>query len=391
MNHVLNFVKNQKRKSFVGITLIVVSFTLLSCSHSAEQRSDSVEMYSDFQFRLGSENLLEIRTESTDKQDTLSLSEITENLHSIGPINGIIISQSREVLAEEYFNSMNAGRYHNIKSASKSILSILTGIAIEKGYFSGVDQKIADFFPDFFEQNSDSLKASITIEHLLTMRSGLASTSRANYGRWVTSNNWIQYALERPMQGKPGVDRIYSTGNTHLLSVAIERASGMSALQFANKYLFGPMDIRVGGWDQDPQGYYLGGNNMALLPRDIVKIGRLMMDLGEYNGERLVSAKWIKQSVEPLTGRMNNLNYGYLWFRRMSGGYDMIYAFGNGGQYLMMIPELDAVITVTTRNNNRESTRGYRRELFSVIDQDIMPRLAQRYDADNVVIGNLVK
>ena len=309
------------------------------------------------------------------KRDILrsSLNELVQTLDRHGPISSILITQQGGLVTEHYFGTMNALRGHNIKSASKSVLSILVGIAIEKGYLEGVEQQIGEFFPEYFNNSSDSEKASITIEDLLTMRSGLASTSRANYGRWVSSSNWIQYALDRPLQGTPGQDRIYSTGNTHLLAVILQRATGLNTLQFANKYLFGPMDIQITGWDRDPQGYYLGGNNMAMRPRDMVKIGQLMMNLGQYNGEQLVSEEWIIQSVEPVTGRRGQNNYGYLWFRRMADNYHMVYAFGNGGQYILMLPELESVITITTRNGSGQPTRNYRRELFNIIDRDIVP------------------
>jgi len=304
------------------------------------------------------------------------MDEITTPLSDIGPINSLLVSQHGELVAEKYYGRMIAERGNNIKSASKSILSILVGIAIDQGYLEGVHQTIEEFFPEYFGSNPDSLKASITIEDLLTMRSGLASTSRANYGRWVSSNNWIRYKLDRPLQGIPGQDRIYSTGNTHLLAVILTRASGMNTLQFANRYLFNPMDIRITGWDRDPQGYFLGGNNMAMRPRDMVKMGQLMMDVGQYNGNQLVSKDWVIKSVEPVTGRISGVeNYGYLWFQRLAGDYHMIYAFGNGGQYILILPELDAVVTLTTRTETSESTRNYRQQLFSIIDQEIVPLL----------------
>ena len=304
------------------------------------------------------------------------MDEITTPIAGIGPINSLLVSQHGELVAEKYYGRMIADRGNNIKSASKSILAILIGIAIDQGYLEGVHQTIEDFFPEYFGSNPDSLKASITIEDLLTMRSGLASTSRANYGRWVSSNNWIRYKLDRPLQGVPGQDRIYSTGNTHLLAVILTRASGMNTLQFANRYLFNPMNIRITGWDRDPQGYFLGGNNMAMRPRDMVKLGQLMMDVGQYNGNQLVSKDWVIKSVEPVTGRISGVeNYGYLWFQRLSGDYHMIYAFGNGGQYILILPELDAVVTVTTRTETSESTRNYRQQLFSIIDQEIVPLL----------------
>lgn len=333
------------------------------------------------------EYILEVSESSSENIRVLSSNEVKSRLDAIttpmadiGPINSLLVSQHGELVAEKYYGRMNAGRGNNIKSASKSLLSILIGIAIDKGYLEGVDQPIGEFFPDYFESNPDSIKASITIEDLLTMRSGLASTSRSNYGRWVSSNNWIYYKLNQPLRGVPGEDRIYSTGNTHLLAVILTRATGLNTLQFANRYLFDPMDIQITGWDRDPQGYFLGGNNMAMRPRDMIKIGQLMMDVGVYNGEQLVPKEWIIRSIEPVTGRIPGIeNYGYLWFRRMVGDVHMIYAFGNGGQYIMILPELEAVLTVTTRTGTSESTRDYRRQLFSIIDRDIVPLLQAGY------------
>jgi CubicO group peptidase (beta-lactamase class C family) len=310
-----------------------------------------------------------------------SLATLAESADDLGPISSLLIYQSGELIEEEYFGRMSDRSTHNIKSASKSVLSILVGIAIDEGYLDGVDQTIDEYFPDYFESNPDSLKEAITIGDLLTMRSGLASTSRRSYGRWVISENWIEYKLNQPMTGRSGIDRNYSTGNTHLLSVILTRAAGMSTRAFANKYLFEPMDIRVGGWDRDPQGYYMGGNNMALKPRDMIKIGEMMMNMGEYNGKEIVSPEWVVESVTPVTGRRPGvINYGYLWFRRESAGLDMVYAYGNGGQYILIIPEIEAVITVTTRIG-ASGTRSYRRELFRLFDNTIVPGLYQLNEA----------
>ena len=308
-----------------------------------------------------------------------SLATLAGSADNLGPISSLLIYQEGELIEEEYFGRMNARLTHNIKSASKSVLSILVGIAIDEGYLEGVDQTIDEFFPDYFESNPDSLKEAITIGDLLTMRSGLASTSRRSYGRWVISDNWTEYKLNQPMTGRSGIDRDYSTGNTHLLSVILTRASGMSTRTFANRYLFEPMDIRVGGWDRDPQGYYMGGNNMALQPRDMIKIGEMMMNMGVYNSEQIVSPDWIVESVKPVTGRRPGVtNYGYLWFRRESAGFEMVYAFGNGGQYILIIPKIEAIIAVTTRIG-ASNTRSYRRELFSLFDNTIVPGLSAFY------------
>jgi len=109
------------------------------------------------------------------------------------------------------------------------------------------------------------------------MRAGLASTSRRNYGRWVQSGNWVEFALDQPLVEQPGEEMIYSTGSSHLLSVILTRATGMNTREFAERYLFGPLGITDGGWDRDPQGYYLGGNNMALSPSALLKIGTMVI------------------------------------------------------------------------------------------------------------------
>lgn len=304
-----------------------------------------------------------------------SLNRKISSLISIGPVNSILISIDGEILSEHYFRGMSANRTHNIKSASKSILSILIGIAIDKGYINNLDENIDQYFPEYFARFPDSIKQSITIRDLITMRGGLQSTSGGNYGGWVMSSNWVNNKLNRPLSGTPGVDRIYSTGTTHLLSAILTKASGMSTLAFSNKYLFNPLGIQMGGWDRDPQGYYLGGNNMALKPRDMLKIGQLMMDVGIYEGQQIVSREWVIESVIPLTGRFRDVNYGYLWFRKMSGEFEMVYAWGNGGQFIFILPEIRAVIAITSQNLSGVP-RSYRIELLRKLDEEIIPYLS---------------
>ena len=370
----------QQSFKLISWLLIVISMVVIAIALTTKYMSGNYSSTPDYQTEITINSEAEFTGQSLEPVSADSISAMANALQNIGPISSILISQKGELIAEAYFGRMNIRGVQNIKSASKSILSILVGIAIDRGYLEGVHQPIGEFFPNYFDANPDSLKESITIGDLLTMRSGLASTSRQNYGQWVISRNWVKYVLDQPVTGKRGVDRNYSTGNTHLLSVILTRATGMSARAFADQYLFEPMDIQVGGWDRDPQGFYFGGNNMALRPRDMVKIGELMMNMGKYNGREIISEEWIVESVEPVTGRRPGvINYGYLWFRRMSAGFHMVYAFGNGGQYIMILPELEAVITVTTWNN-ASGTRSYRRELFRKLDNEIVPALKTRTD-----------
>jgi CubicO group peptidase (beta-lactamase class C family) len=153
----------------------------------------------------------------------------------------------------------------NIKSASKSVVSALVGIAIDRGLLPGVKQPIATYFPEILAK-PDDLRRQITIEDLLTMRSGLESTSNRNYGAWVQSANWVRYALMRPLLASPGTRMQYSTGNTHLLSAVLSKATRRTTRQFAQDALARPLGFTLAEWLRDPQGIYFGGNEMSMTP-----------------------------------------------------------------------------------------------------------------------------
>lgn len=302
-----------------------------------------------------------------------------EGIFEIGTVQSMMIEHNGELIYDEFRDGMNKNKPTNIKSASKSVLSLLVGIAIDRDYLEGVEQPIGEFFPDYFEQNPDSVKEAITIKDLLTMRSGLETTSFHNYGRWVVSNNWITYVLSRPLTEKPGGKMVYSTGTSHLLSVILTRATGMSTRTFADEYLFGPLGIRIGGWDRDPQGYYMGGNNLAISPLALLKIGRLMNNMGEYNGRQIVPQSWIKESINIYTrSNFNDYNFGYMWWRKTVEGKEVLFAWGNGGQYIMILPEMNTVISITSDVERATGSRGYQRRIFTFLEQRIIPLLEER-------------
>ncbi|MEX0769653.1 MAG: serine hydrolase [Balneolaceae bacterium] len=310
--------------------------------------------------------------------DSISREEVIREARSIGTVNSLLIETGDDRIVESYFRGMSVNRDANIKSASKSILSLLVGIALDEGFLESIDQTLGDFFPDYFDSNPDSLKESITLKQMLTMRTGLETTSSRNYGRWVISDNWVRFVLDQPIVEDPGGRMVYSTGTSHLISVILTRETGMSTREFANRYLFGPMDIRVGGWDRDPQGYYMGGNNMALRPADMAKIGRMVMNLGEYNGTRIVSREWLLDSFKIYTrSNYNSYKYGYMWWRDRVADYYVIFAWGNGGQYIMMLPELDTVVAITS-GITRSGGRGYQREIFRFLEQTLIPFLERQ-------------
>ncbi|WP_395257494.1 serine hydrolase domain-containing protein [Halalkalibaculum sp. DA3122] len=308
-----------------------------------------------------------------------SLTAISEQADAITSVRSLLIQKNGELLLEQYFDGQPPHRPMNIKSASKSIISLLVGIAIDRGLIENKEVRVEQYFPEYFEEISDPEKRTITIEDLLTMRSGLETTSFHNYGRWVVSDDWIKFALEQPMVDSPGDDMEYSTGSSHLLSVIIEKSAGMSTRDFAQEYLFGPMDIQPGSWQQDPDGYYFGGNNLALKPVDMLKIGQMILGGGTYEGRRIVSKAWLAQSFQTYTrSKYNPYDYGYMWWNRPVAGHKVYFAWGFGGQYIFIIPELEAVVVLTSSLQNANQSRSYKQPVFNLLGKRILPLLIQQ-------------
>jgi len=309
---------------------------------------------------------------------SISSATLMDELFRVGPINSFALRRDGELLIEEYRRGMHAEHPTNIKSASKSILSLLVGIAIEQGHLSGVTQTIGEFFPDYFERHPDPVKQAITLQDLLTMRARLKSTSQGKYGPWVLSDNWVEYVLAQPLVERSGADMVYSTGSTHLLSVILTRSTGMNTRDFANKYLFAPLGIRVGGWDRDPQGNYMGGNNLALTPSALLKIGTMVMNMGVYQQKQIVPRDWLVESMQIYTrSHYNPYDYGYLWWQRELKGYTVHFAWGNGGQYILMLPALNTVVAITSSGESREKNRPSRMRLFDFIENRLIDYLEQ--------------
>ncbi len=318
-------------------------------------------------------------TGQTSSSEEETLTDIFEHAEEINSLRSLLIQQHGELIGESYFNGRSPNRPFNIKSASKSIIGLLTGIAIEEGFIPSVDEPITTYFSDYFEENPDSLKEQITVRNLLSMQAGLRSTSSGNYGAWVMSRNWVEYALDQDFVSRIDGRMVYSTGTSHLLSVIITKASGMSTKAFAEKYLFDPMDITVGGWDRDPQGFYMGGNNLALKPSDMLKIGQMLIDDGVWNGEQIISMDWIIDSFKTYTySNYNPYGYGYQWWNKKTGKYTTLFAWGHGGQYIMMIPELDAVVVMTSSVTEASRRRTYKRPVFVLLEDHIIPFLESR-------------
>lgn len=291
---------------------------------------------------------------------------------SLPRLRCLLVARHGEILAERCRNA-SPDQATNVKSVSKSVLSALVGIAIEEGFLDGVEQRVAPLFQDYLDGPAGEGKERITIGHLLSMQSGLERTSGRNYGPWVASSNWVRDAIRRPMVEDPGGRMLYSTGNYHLLSAILTAGTGTSTLEYARSKLGEPLGIRIPAWQTDPQGIYLGGNNMLLSPRAMVRFGELYRNGGRYEGRQVVPGDWVRTSLDPRTrSRWSGEAYGYGWFLGDAGGYPMFFAWGYGGQFIFVVPDLELTMVTTS---DPIAPRGSRhlRTIHRILEDWIVP------------------
>ena len=307
-----------------------------------------------------------------------TLDEARSAAASLPRLHSLIVSQRGTTLLEYYAKGpAAAGRTTNVKSISKSVVSTLVGIAIERGLIKSVNEPIGRFFPQL-SRDADPRKARVTIEDLLTMRSGLVTTSFDNYGSWVRSRNWIDYILTRPLESDPGQTMEYSTGNSHLLSAILTRATRQTTWAFAQEALARPLGFSLSQWPRDPQGLYFGGNDMLMTPRQLVALGELYLNRGRRGERQVVPTAWVDSSC---TGRGRSRfnpdqTYGYGWWQRDFGGRDACFAWGYGGQYVMVFRDLGLVVVTTSSTAVSDERRDHRRQIFDIVERLILPAAA---------------
>jgi CubicO group peptidase (beta-lactamase class C family) len=290
----------------------------------------------------------------------------------------VLVAHDGEIVAERGYHGYSVRAPTNIKSASKSIISALVGIAIDKGILEGADQTIAPILESDLPADPDPRIHDITIGNLLSMQAGLERTSGPNYGAWIESPNWVRDALARPFVDDPGGGMVYSTGSTHLLSAILTKVTGRSTLELARDWL-GPLeDFHIASWERDKQGIYLGGNQMAMTPRSLLAFGELYRrggvtaDEETSGGERLISEDWIEQSWTPRTNSVFNGDaYGYNWFMRDIAGHPVRFGWGYGGQMVYVVPSLDLTVVMTSNQDVSSARSGHRDDLHALMGEII--------------------
>lgn len=290
-------------------------------------------------------------------------------------LRSLLVARDGQLVRERYYRGVSRDRPANVKSASKSILSALVGIAIAQGHIGSVRHPIGPYFRSELGTSGEPRKRAITIEDLLTMRAGLQTTSFFNYGRWVTSRNWVRFALAQPLVAEPGGEMIYSTGSSHLLSAILTRTTGMSTWEYANRHLARPLGIALPRWLRDPQGIYFGGNDMYLTPRAMLAFGNLYLRRGRTaEGRQIVPMWWVDSSfVRRARSGWSGNEYGYGWWSRELGGHEAHFAWGYGGQFIFVVPDLGLTVVTTSDPNARSREGDHLDAIYDLMHRYIVP------------------
>lgn len=291
-------------------------------------------------------------------------------LDDLPQLHSLLVKRGDDLVFAEAPRGPGLERFANIKSCSKSLVALILGEMIAEGQIRSIEATLGETAAGLLPAAATPGVADITMEDLVTLRAGLERTSGANYGSWVNSRNWLAYALTRPMVAQPGTRMLYSTGSTHILGAAMAEAAQKTLLQLAREHLGRPMGIEIPPWTRDPQGYYLGGNEMALRPADMLKIAEMVRDNGQYRGERVISADWIAASARPRAGSpWSGLAYGYGWFLSPSG---YMLARGFGGQIIAAHKERDLAVAITSDPTLPARSDGHFGDLMRLLDGPIL-------------------
>lgn len=295
-------------------------------------------------------------------------------------IYSTIVSKKGKIILEEYYNGKTKDSLCDVQSLTKGLMSILIGIAIDKGYIKNETETIEEYFPDVYKHLTDKKKKLITIKHLLNQTSGLVWKGYLEHEEWLKSENPISFVLTKNLENNPGKKYNYNSGATHLLSVIISRATGMNTLEFAHKFLFDDLQITSIDWQKRNQGFYDGsGLGLKMKPVDLMKIGQLLEENGNWEGKQLISKEWVqklfseseKYSTE---WGLRNSKHGFCWYQSDFKGDKVDYGMGYGGQFIFMIPNKELIIVTT---HNHDTPNGIEQQIKFINSK--LPELIEKY------------
>ena len=303
-----------------------------------------------------------------------SFAEAARQGASLDQMHALAIAHRGSVVLAERFRGPALDRPVNVKSVSKTLVASVLGAAIDRGVVPDVEARLGEVAPRLIPAGADPRVPALTLAHLVTMQAGLERTSGANYGAWVSSRNWVADALSRPFVAEPGDGMLYSTGSFHVLGAALAEAGGDSLLGLTRAWLGRPLGIEIPAWTRDPQGRFLGGNEMALSPMAMLRFAEMVRQQGRHGEAQVLSADWVAASMQPRTrSPFSGLDYGYGWFVGRMDGVQVALARGFGGQVIAVAPERALSVAITSDPTRPARSQGYFGDLLALLETVVLP------------------
>ncbi|MBJ6764545.1 serine hydrolase [Myxococcaceae bacterium JPH2] len=275
--------------------------------------------------------------------------------------DSVLVARDGKLLYERYWNGFKREDAHDLRSATKSVTSLLVGMAHERGLLPDLDAPVLPLLAHLAPiQNVDARKERITLRHLLQMRSGLScddwdAKSPGNEEKMYDTRDWVRFIVDVPMRDEPGTVTRYCTGGAVLLGAVLEHVSGRSISDLSREWLFEPMAVQDFTWQPAGRTGTDTGGHLRLRPRDFLKLGQVVVEGGTWRGQRLVSEAWVSESTKAL-GPLGDANHGLLWwstrFVIQGSPVDVAFARGNGGQYVLVAPSLKLTAAFTASHYN---------------------------------------
>ncbi|WP_139368267.1 serine hydrolase domain-containing protein [Evansella clarkii] len=337
------------------ITIIVAtSVFLLSSCKSAETIGDNKQeengLYStqEHYFPTSEWRMSAPEVQGMNSEKLIDAFEEIDQWHE--GVNSVLITRNGYIVAEKYYDDYDKEISQWVYSATKGVTSALTGIAIDQGFIK-LDDRVADIFSHKEIQHLDDKKSAITIEDLLNMRSGIAYDDLQDFQDIFNSSDPLQSILDLPMKEHPDTSYNYSSADSHLLSGIIQETAGMSTTEFANTYLFDPLQIDADFVEFNDLAS--GGNRLVISPRDMAKIGWLYLNEGQWEGEQIIPEDWVAASTTSSIDEYftNNVRFGYQWYINEVKNQSIYYTHGGHGQYIISVPDLNMNVIFTSNHS----------------------------------------
>ncbi|MEJ2447485.1 MAG: serine hydrolase [Anaerolineales bacterium] len=356
--------QNRLHSIILFILSLFIPLGLTACDPSlseGDQRSVDVEGAEEFlpgadYAPLAGEDW-EISTPEEQGLDPDLVEDLYRDAEDLETLYSVLLVKNGVLVAEKYFNGASRDESRLLQSVSKSMVSALAGIALQEGCLSNIDQKMIEFFPEVADQVTDPRKREITLRQMLQMRSGYPDEETdPAFLEALYQGVYTPLVEGFPLVSPPGTSFYYSNLTYSWLAVILQRACGTDLRDFSQEHLFGPLDAEVGDWLKDAEGNYVGSGGIHLTPREAAKFGQLFLDGGKYQDQQILPAAWVDDSLKIYSPGAKDygwgfpfgkLDYGYGWWHASVRKHDFWFAWGHGGQFIVLLDDLDLVIVTT--------------------------------------------